>query len=210
MRNIVITILSGFSLILGVNACGDSAGGTGTVSVVMTDAPSDLVNVSEVNVTIDEIRIHTSGTQARPDGGSADGGAAAEGADGPGWIVLCTDVRTYNLLDLTNGRFTPLCFQPGDGGVDGGPVARSIRVPAGRISQLRMNVTAAQLRFNDGTAPVSLTIPSGSASGLKINVQRELPAGGHVELKLDFDAAQSINKTGNGEFKMTPVIKTLP
>jgi hypothetical protein len=179
-------------------------GGTGQIKMSMTDAPSDLVNVSQVNITFDEIRIHDDASSSVPEGGPA---AAADGVDGRGWIVLCTDVQTVDLMQLTNGRFTPLCRQTvADGGVE----SRPIDVPAGRISQLRLHLTNTQLVFNDGTPTATLVVPSGSTSGLKINVDRTVPSGGVLELKLDFNAASSINKQGDGTYKLTPVLTVLP
>ena len=179
-------------------------GGSGQIKVSLTDAPSDLTNVSQVNITIDEIRVHDDASSSVPTGGPA---AAADGVDGAGWLVLCTNVQTVDLMQLTNGRFTPLCLQPA---ADGGMESRPIDVPAGRISQLRLHLTNAQLVFNDGTPSASLTVPSGSTSGLKINVDRTVPSGGVLELKLDFNAASSISKQADGTYRLSPVLTVLP
>lgn len=183
-------------------ACG---GSNGTIKVSLTDAPSDLTNVSQVLITFDELRVHDEAASSTPDGGPAD--AAADGVDGKGWIVLCSDTRQLDLLALTGGVFAPVCTQTLS---DGGATEAEISVPAGRISQLRLHLTAAKLVFNDGTAPVNLTVPSGPQSGLKINVDRDVPAGGTLELKLDFNAAQSITKLGNASYSLKPVLSVLP
>lgn len=188
------------TLAVGAVACG----GSGQIQLSLTDAPADLVNVSQVNITLDEIRVHDDASSSVPDGGSD---AARDGVDGRGWIVLCTDTQTVDLMKLTNGRFTPLCTRPA---ADGGFESRPIEVPAGRISQLRLHLVSAQLVFNDGTPPASLTVPSGPTSGLKINVDRDVPNGGILELKLDFNAASSINKQGDGTYKLSPVLTVLP
>ena len=88
--------------------------------------------------------------------------------------------------------------------------AHEVEVPAGNVSQVRLHLTRAQLVFNDGTPPTDLAVPSGSTSGLKILVNRSVPAGGPLEIKLDFDAAQSIDREGNGTYRMQPVIRVLP
>ena len=182
-------------------ACG---GGSGQIRLSLTDTPADLVNVSQVNITLDEIRVHDDASSSVPDGGP---NAAQDGVNGQGWIVLCTDTQTVDLMQLTNGRFTPMCARPA---ADGGMESRPIDVPAGRISQLRLHLVSAQLVFNDGTPPASLTVPSGSTSGLKINVDRDVPSGGVLDLKLDFNAASSINKQVNGTYTLTPVLSVLP
>ncbi len=189
------------SLAAGAVACG---GGSGQIRLSLTDAPADLVNVSQVNITFDEIRVHDNASSSVPDGGP---NAAQDGVDGPGWIVLCTDTQTVDLMQLTNGRFTPVCTQAA---ADGGMESRPITVPAGRISQLRLHLVSAQLVFNDGAPPASLTIPSGSTSGLKINVDRDVPNGGVLDLRLDFNAASSINRQADGTYRLTPVISVLP
>ncbi len=189
------------SLATGAVACG---GGSGQIRLSLTDAPADLVNVSQVNLTIDEIRVHDNASSSVPDGGP---NAAQDGVNGPGWIVLCTDTQTVDLMQLTNGRFTPVCTQAA---ADGGMESRPITVPAGRISQLRLHLVSAQLVFNDGTPPASLTIPSGPTSGLKINVDRDVPNGGVLDLRLDFNAASSINKQPDGTYRLTPVLSVLP
>src|SRR5215510_11584993 len=179
-------------------------GGTGQIVVTMTDAPVSDPNVKNVFVTYDELRIHSEATQSVPNGGPD---AHADGVDGPGWIVLCSETRTVDLLALLNNVFTPVCTRTA---ADGGLEAAPITVPAGRISQLRLHVTSARLTFLNGSPDQTLTIPSGSSSGLKINVQREVPSGSTLELKLDFDAGASLTKLGNGTWRMGPVLRVLP
>ncbi len=194
-----IPTLAALALVLA--ACSGSSNGTLKVSI--TDAPTDLANVSQVLITYDELRVHDEAASTSPDGGPD---AATDGVDGQGWIVLCSDTRTIDLMQLTGGRFTPVCAQTmSDGGVEDVGVS----VPAGRISQLRLHVASATLKFNDGTPDANLTVPSGPQSGLKINVQQDVPAGGELDLKLDFNAASSINKTGTGTYVLTPVLTVL-
>ncbi|HZF99878.1 MAG TPA: DUF4382 domain-containing protein, partial [Chitinophagales bacterium] len=51
-----------------------------------------------------------------------------------------------------------------------------------------------------------LEVPSGYTSGLKINVHQVITGGTSYTLLLDFDAGHSIVETGNGEYKLKPVI----
>ena len=207
MRTSLVVLL--FS-VLAVSCGGSNTGmgmGMGQLKVSLTDAPSDLANVSQVNVTFDEIRVHDDASKSSPDGGAPDAGASEDGSNGSGWIVLCTDTKTIDLISLTGGRFTPLCSQAAaDGGIEEVPVV----VPAGNISQVRLHLVRAQLVFNDGTPSTDVTVPSGTTSGLKIDVNQPVPQGGVLEIKLDFDAAQSIHKTGNGKYMMQPVIRVVP
>ncbi len=193
MRKTLIALATLFT------ACGPA---TGKLKVLMTDAPVDG-NIKNVFVTYDELRVHNSASTEKPADGSD---AASEGVDGKGWMVLCKDTRTVDLLELQNGAFTPVCARPAaDGGTEDGVVT----VPAGKISQLRLHVTSARLTFKDGQADQTLTIPSASRSGLKINVHGEVPANGVLELKIDFDAGESLHKTGNNTWSMKPVLKVV-
>ena len=54
-----------------------------------------------------------------------------------------------------------------------------------------------------------LEIPSGSRSGLKLNIQVTITGGVKYVLALDFDASHSIVVTGNGRYMLKPVIKTV-
>ena len=149
--------------------------------------------------------MHDDASSEKADGG-ADGGAAADGVDGDGWLVLCSETHTIYLLDFQSGKFTPVCAHAV---ADGGTEEAAIDVPAGNISQLRLHVTAAQLVFSDGTPSATLVVPSGATSGLKIDVNRSVPTGGTLELKLDFNAASSITKLGNGTYHLKPVLSVL-
>jgi hypothetical protein len=187
-----------------VGGCG-SSGGTGQLKASMTDAPTDLTNVKSVLVTINSVRVHddastTSGDAGdTTDGGSsvADGGTVTDdGTSGSGWLELCTNTagETFDLMTLTNGNSTALC---------GGAL---LTLPAGRISQARLGVASAKLVFTDGTSQM-LTIPSGSETGLKLNIDEDVPAGGTLEIKFDFVASDSIVATGNGKYILKPVLR---
>jgi len=107
-----------------------------------------------------------------------------------GWIDLDTHAGIYNLLDLTNGIDTLIAHDT---------------VQAGTLRQIRFVLgDENDITINGVNYP--LTIPSGSESGLKINLNKRLNAG-LDSLLIDFDAALSIIQTGNGEYKLKPVLK---
>jgi hypothetical protein len=112
------------------------------------------------------------------------------GDDSSGWVDLDTHAGIYNLLDLTNGIDTLLAHDT---------------VPAGTLRQIRF-VLGDENDITIGGINYPLTIPSGSESGLKINLNKRLNAGSD-SLLIDFDAALSIVQTGNGEYKLKPVLK---
>jgi len=106
------------------------------------------------------------------------------------WIDLPTKSGIYNLLDYQNGIDTLL--------------AHSI-VPTGTVKEIRFVLGSQNsIRIDNNLYP--LTIPSGSESGLKIKLNKQL----HAQLDsivIDFDAALSIFQEGTGDFKLKPVIK---
>lgn len=118
---------------------------------------------------------------------------AAGGDSTSGWASLDVDTGVYNLLLLTNGLDTLL------GEAD---------VPAGRVSQIRLLLGSNNSIMVDSVL-YPLTIPSGSQSGLKLNVHEDLAAGTTYVFTLDFDAAKSIVLRGNGTYALKPVIRVI-
>ncbi len=105
------------------------------------------------------------------------------------WYNLNFNPGIYNILTLVNG--TNVLIADDD-------------VPAGNMSQLRLILGDDNTIMVDGMLH-DLTIPSGSESGLKLNVNENLPADDYT-IMIDFDAAHSIVVQGNGEFKLKPVL----
>lgn len=110
-----------------------------------------------------------------------------------GWIDLTTQGGIYNLLDFRNGIDTLIA---------------SDSIPSGRINQIRFVLGDSNSIVADGIE-YPLTIPSGSQSGLKLLVNYVLVPGITYSVLVDFDAAKSIVKTGNGEYKLKPVLKVI-
>ncbi|OGB02013.1 MAG: hypothetical protein A3E79_13510 [Burkholderiales bacterium RIFCSPHIGHO2_12_FULL_61_11] len=173
-------------LVAGLAACGGgSTPAPGTLSVAMTDAPS--CGYDEVNVTVNEVRVHQS---------------ASAGEKDEGWAkIILNPARKINLLDLTNGALEQLGETP---------------LAAGHYTQLRLvldaNAGANSVVLTDDTTKteISLETPSAMQSGLKLINQFDVASGQRVDLVLDFDACKSIVKRGNGVYALKPVIKVVP
>jgi hypothetical protein len=104
------------------------------------------------------------------------------------WTTLPTNARVYNLLTLQNGKDTLLS---------------SGTIPTGTVQQIRFILgTNNTIKIDDIVYPLS--VASGDESGLKIN--KRLNAGIDSVL-IDFDANLSIIKTGNGQYKLKPVLR---
>lgn len=110
-----------------------------------------------------------------------------------GWVTLPTNAGIYDLL-LLRDSLTEV-------------IATGTKLNVAKINQMRLilgpnNTVVVE---SEGTFP--LTIPSSMQTGIKININSEIRANTTLCVTLDFDAAASINKTGNGEYKLGPVIK---
>lgn len=188
-----IWIVAGLALLA---ACGGSGSGTGTLSLGLTDAPTE--DYSAVYVTIREIQVHRNGP------GSDDEG---------GWQTVAEPNRTYNLLDLTDGVVEGL----GEGPLEAGSYSQ-IRLLIGTAPDASPNILCHSHPFAnyvidaDDAEIHELTVPSGEQTGLKIVCAGKCDVAENqtTELVLDFDAAASVVVAGNsGKYNLKPTIKLL-
>lgn len=107
--------------------------------------------------------------------------------------VNYTPARTgiYNLLNFRNGLDTLLL---------------DASFPVGKIGQIRLILGENNSVVVDGQT-YALNTPSAQESGLKLNLQQELVAGGSYNVWIDFDAGKSIVETGSGKYNLKPVIR---
>ncbi len=110
-----------------------------------------------------------------------------------GWYTISRSPAMYDLLRFVGGKDT---------------VIAEGAIPAGYYSQLRLYIGTGSHVVVDGMA-IPLVIPSGTESGLKINIQATITEGVEYVVVLDFNASQSIVVTGNGRYMLKPVIKAL-
>jgi hypothetical protein len=188
-------LLAGFVAGCGSGSDGGGSGGAtaqpGTVSVSMTDAPA--CGYDQVNITVSNVRIHQSDT--------ADDNT-------PGWTdITLNPARKINLLDLndpTQQNFALLTLG-------------QTQLAAGHYTQLRLVLVpntgqplANSVVLSGTNKEIALDTPSGIQSGIKLINEFTVDSGQRVDLLLDFDACHSIVKTGNGKYKLKPVIKVIP
>ena len=108
-----------------------------------------------------------------------------------GWSVIESQPATYDLIQLRNGAMA---------------VMGDTSLPAGSYTQIRLILGEGCTVVVDGV-PHDLSVPSGPQTGIKLNTPFVIEAGKLYELTLDFDADKSIHRTGNGQYKMSPVIR---
>ncbi len=111
-----------------------------------------------------------------------------------GWVVINNNAATYDLLTLRNGASVVL----GNSSLD-----------AGHYTQIRLILGTGSNIVVDGTV-FSLDVSSGTQSGIKLNQEFDIQQGLVYELTLDFNAGHSIILTGNGQYKLNPVIRVVP
>jgi hypothetical protein len=147
----------------------------GTVVIKLTDAPFPSEMVAEANVTIDWIKLMQS------DEGEGNG----EEVDSLNRLIVLEEVRTINLLELSNGVTEVLA---------------EAEIPAGTYREIRLHIVDAEIILNDqDSTRFDLKVPSGDASGLKIKIEPalEIADGFGAEVLLDFDVSRSFVMRGN-------------
>jgi hypothetical protein len=192
IRRSTFWLLMAFILFM-VPACGgggsdEAAGGTGTLSLSLTDATTDQYQA--VYVTIKEVQVHA------PTGG---------------WEIVGAPETTYNLLDLVNGMLEQL------GVADNLPPGQytQMRLLLGNQPDAEKNILNEHHPFPNYVIDSSdnyheLKVPSGYQSGIKIVRGFTIIANGVTELVLDFDALQSVVVAGSsGQWLLKPTIKVL-
>jgi len=164
------------------NPSGGLSTGKGTLKIYLTDAPGDFL---ELNIIISRIEGHI----------------AVEGEEEEGYweeLKKWPDGLPVDLLTLQGVSL----------------LLGSSELPANHYTQLRVFLKEeAELVLEglEGEPPVTkiLKIPSSENTGIKLNRPFDIFEGGITILTLDFDAQKSVIKTGNGKYKMKPVITLL-
>ena len=173
-------------LALLVAGCGGSgSGGTGTLGVSLTDAPS--CGFDAVNVTVVKVRVHQSSSASVNDTGWTD--------------ITLNPSRKINLLNLTNGVLDNL----GEA-----PLAAGHYTQLRLILDPNTSGGLANSVVPTGGIETALVTPSAVQSGIKLINEFDVVSGQRVDLVMDFNACQSIVKRGNGTYALKPVIKVLP
>lgn len=160
------------------NPAGVAGTGKGTLKLYLTDAPGDFL---ELNIIVSRIEGHI----------------AVEGEEEEGYwedLKKWPDGLPVDLLTLQGVSL----------------LLGSSELDVNHYTQLRVFLKEEAelvLEGPDGE-PVTkiLKIPSSANTGIKLNRPFDIVDGGITKLTLDFDAQKSVIKTGNGNYKMKPVI----
>ncbi|SMD03409.1 DUF4382 domain-containing protein [Pedobacter nyackensis] len=121
-------------------------------------------------------------------------------------IILFSDGKPYTFAAETS-IFNILDFRIGSSKPD--ILVASGEMPSGEITDIRLVLNdSGNTIVVDGVSQ-SLTTPSAQSSGWKVKLKANpsLVPGVAYSLLLDFDAAKSIVKTGNGKYLLKPVVR---
>ena len=116
---------------------------------------------------------------------------SADSSESSGWFNLDTNTGIYDLMDFAAGNDTIIALD-------------SI-MQVQTVSQIRLVLGENNTVVENGET-YDLDTPSAQTSGLKIQIHAELQPNVNYKVVLDFDADQSIIKTGNNKYKLQPVI----
>jgi hypothetical protein len=166
---------------------GPTANAMGTLRLSLTDAPA--CGYDNVWVTVEKVRVHKSGS--------------ANDIDADWSEVALAAPQRIDLLEYTNGKILPL---------------GETRLPAGTYTQMRLVLAAngtgtpfANAIKPSGGRETALDTPSAQRSGLKFNVNMDVPPDKVADFALDFDACRSFVKAGNsGKYLLKPVLTVIP
>lgn len=108
-----------------------------------------------------------------------------------GWYPLTVQAGVYNLLELANGLDTLIAQGA---------------IPPGKVTQVRLVLGDNNTIMVDSVL-YDLDVVANNV--LKINLKQDIQAGQDYAFLLDFDAGKSIVETGNGKYKLKPVIRAI-
>jgi len=155
------------------------SGNKGVLTLQITDAPSSL-NIEKAFVTLSDIEVHMAQNNVN--------GTNNETNTTSGWFVVVQGPVTYDLINITNVK----------------QLLGSEELDVGKYTQIRLNVESASIIIN-GTE-YALNIPS---SKIKLIHPFNIEQNETTTLTLDFDANESVIKTGNGTYKFQPVVRII-
>jgi hypothetical protein len=175
-----------FIVLIGTGILLPLVGCSNSTDPVQSGAGTMQINMVDSPASYDAVNIVVDSVQAH---------IATSDSSG-GWTTLNRTSTTYNLLDLVNGRST---------------IIGTAKLPVGRYSQIRLYVGSGSTVVVSGQTN-SLVTPSGSQSGIKLNVDATIIADETYILTIDFDANRSIVKSGSPSspmYHLKPVIRVL-
>ncbi len=158
----------------------------GELVLQLTDAPPEL-NIENVFVTISEVKVHKAEENVQENLEENVGENVEESESGT-WYTVNENTQQFDLKAIE----------------DVSVFLGSATLEVGKYSQIRLKVENASV-ISDGNE-YQLTIPSNTQ---KLVNAFDIEENATTTLTLDFDAGESIHKTGNNDYIMRPTIRVL-
>lgn len=177
---------------LGALACGTTdvtsvPRGTGILRVQLTDAPFPFDSVKSVDIWV----VRVDAKLAEADSNAAARGASDDSASVGGWTTISRPDRSFDLLTLRGGTVADI-------GQDTLPVGayRGFRLV---IDPSKSEVELKNGMVLTGSSDPSVTFPSASRTGIKVNLAQPITVGedSTSTVLLDFDLDNSFVMRGN-------------
>ena len=172
------------------SSAGVASQGTGVLDIRVTDAPAKEI-ITSIMVAIKNLEIQKVGS-----GGKVENITEEEGVPED---TGSKDNSTWTVISNADGKFPPFDLLK----VKDNPLTLSSTTPQVGSYKVRLEVESVKVTFGDNNTLVA-TVPSGK---IKFNSTFDVTAGQATVLLLDFDAARSVNVTGNDKVMFKPVIK---
>ncbi len=163
--------------------CSNLFGGSGKLSLSLTDAPIVASNITGVYLTIDSIDLNVGNTWQPFSGFTGSG-------------------TPINLLDFANGLDKSL----GTASLPSGTITQirfNLNIPM--LGSTSSN-PGCYIQFADGTQK-PLFVPSGGQTGYKAIGPFTVPVNGSVNITADFDVQKMVVQTGSGDYILRPAIR---
>jgi hypothetical protein len=191
MRSFVLALGLAALAACDASEIGPQVPGSGRTAVLLTDAPFPFDGITRVDIYVKEIALTT--TLDTTDGG-------------PGWLVVATPERTFNLLDLQNGSTALL------GESD---------VPPGQYRAVRLVFDPARSTMTDSEGRTIGTAETPGAPGINWQAKGATPNlfalveeamaidENGEEIVIDFDVGRSFLYDGAGGFTFLPYLRAI-
>ena len=190
---------------VGGQAAPETAQATGTLQIMVTDAPPEE-EVTSIMVTVESVEVHKANAaqeqEQEQEGGQgqnqeqeqeqqqlANNSTNNSTSEEAGWLPvnILAGNETFDLLQIQ--------------GIE--EVLAIAELEPGKYTQIRMTVSNVQVRLGDGNL-TDVILPSGKLKFVRpFNIVEDQT----TALLFDFDAEKSVNVTGSGQIIVKPVVK---
>ena len=190
---------------VGGQAAPETAQATGTLQIMVTDAPPEE-EVTSIMVTVESVEVHkATAAQEQEQEQEQEGG---QGQNQEQEQQQLANNSTNNSTDEEAG-WLPVNILAGNEtfdllqiqGIE--EVLAIAELEPGKYTQIRMTVSNVQVRLGDGNL-TDVILPSGKLKFVRpFNIVEDQT----TALLFDFDAEKSVNVTGSGQIIVKPVVK---